>query len=92
MKDFHKDQRGVGHIIGIVLLLVIVGVAAIGYRVAQTSDANTVSDTATPAAVIVPSKIQSTADVKKADRALDNSGIDGSVDPSSLDNDINSLL
>jgi hypothetical protein len=86
------NSQGVGHIVGIVLLLVVVGVAVIGYRVAQTSDANTVSSTTNVPAVVVPDKIQSTADVKKADRALDNSGIDGSVDPSTLDKDIDSLL
>lgn len=86
------NQQGVGHIVGIVLLLVVVGVALIGYRVAQNSDANQVSNTTDAPAVVVPDKIQSTADVKKADRALDNSGIDGSVDPTTLDQDINSLL
>lgn len=92
MKKLRNNQNGVGHIVGIVLLLVVVAVAAIGYRVAQNSDANKVDSSAQPAAVVVPSKIQSTADVKKADRALDNSGIDGSVDPNSLNNDLNSLL
>ena len=86
------NSQGVGHVVGIVFLVVILGVAAVGYRVAKTSDANTVSDTTNVPAVVVPDKIQSTADVKKADRALDNSGIDGSVDPSDLDQDINALL
>jgi hypothetical protein len=86
------NNQGVGHIVGIVLLVVVVAVAAIGYRVAQNSDANQVSSTSEAPGVVVPDKIQSTADVKKADRALDNSGIDGSVDPSTLDQDIDSLL
>jgi hypothetical protein len=86
------NQNGIGHVVAVVFLLVVVVIAAIGYKVAQNSDAANVSTNAEPAAVVVPDKFQSTADVKKADRALDKSGIDGSVDPSSLDSDLNSLL
>lgn len=90
MKQLHNSQQGVGHLAAIVLVLVVAAVAVIGYRVAQNSNTTTTSNS--PAAIVVPDKIQSTADVKKADRALDNSGIDGSVDPNTLDGDLNSLL
>jgi hypothetical protein len=86
------NQKGIGHVAGVVLVLVVLAVGAVGYRVYQNSTQSSESTTLTSNPVSVPDKFKTTADLKKADRALDNSGIDGSVDPNSLNQDLSFLL
>ncbi|MDB5164774.1 MAG: hypothetical protein JWL89_400, partial [Candidatus Saccharibacteria bacterium] len=40
----------------------------------------------------VPATLKSASDVRKADKALDNTAIDGQVNPNRLDSDLDALL
>ncbi|HSX36900.1 MAG TPA: hypothetical protein VLG13_02160 [Patescibacteria group bacterium] len=87
MTNFRSNQKGIAHL-GLLLLVVVVAAAgAVAYRVHQSSTStSTASITAK-----VPAKISTTADLTKASAALDATNID-SVNPNSLDSDLNSLL
>jgi hypothetical protein len=84
-----QNQKGSGHIVAIVGVLVIAVVAFAGYRVLSASKTDT-SDTASVKAssseVAAPATIKTKADVTKANTALDSTEIDGS-----LNSDINNL-
>jgi predicted negative regulator of RcsB-dependent stress response len=87
-----RNQSGIGHLVLILSLVVVAAVAFAGYRVVKNSDNGNSSDQASTAYTAVPDKISNKADLQKASQALDNTAIDSSVNPSSLDNDLNSLL
>jgi hypothetical protein len=87
-----SNQAGSGHLVLLVALAVIVVVGVVGYRVAHNTDTGTTTNLNPVSASAVPATIKSTADLKKADQALDSTTIDNSVNPNQFDNDINSLL
>ena len=83
------NQRGSSHLVLILAVVVVVVAGVVGYRVMNTSETNTdvVSSKASE-----PDSIKSTADVKRASAALDDTAIDGPVNPDQLDSDLNALL
>ena len=73
-------------------IIVVAAVGFAGYRVTRhTTTITPDSGLASTASQQPPTTITSTADLKKAGQALDNTTIDSSVDPNSLDSDLNSL-
>ncbi len=86
-----NNQRGSSHIVLILGVVVVVAVAAVGYRVVSSTDTGT-ANTSISAKTSEPASIKSSADIKKASAALDDTAIDGSVNPAQLDRDLNSLL
>lgn len=85
------NQRGSSHIVLLLAVVVVAVVAFAGYRVMNANNPSEPSDTAS-ASASVPAKLTSKADVLKADKALDQTAIDSSVNPDTLNNDLNSLL
>lgn len=84
------NQQGIGHIV-LALAIVVLGVATFaGLRVMQSSTSGSQSNVVSRSGE--PKVIKSKADVKKASVSLDNTAIDGAVNPASLDKDLNSLL
>lgn len=84
------NQRGSSHLVAVLAVIVLVGVGAAGYRVMQMG--NTTSPDVVSSKAGEPGSIKSTADVKKASAALDDTAIDGPVNPAQLDSDMQSLL
>ena len=88
-----KDQRGIGHLLLLAALAVVTLVGVAGYRVVNTADtgsSDSVSISSSSAGEV--KEIKSKADLQKADNSLDNTAIDGSVNPNQLDHDLNALL
>jgi hypothetical protein len=85
------NQRGSGHVVLLLAVLVVAVVGFAGYRVMSAKSPADTSDTASANAT-VPAKLTSKADVLKASNALDQTAVDSSVNPDSLNNDLNSLL
>lgn len=91
MKALISNQRGSSHIVAVLGVLVIALVAFAGYRVLNTVEPEASSDTAVVSENKIPSKIDSDADVKKAENALNSTAIDSDINPDTLNDDINSL-
>lgn len=90
----HNNQSGAGHILAVLGVVVAVAVAAAGYRVMNASPTETADSPVlqSRAKADVPSKIENKADVKKADKALDSTNVDNSINSSQLDGDIDAML
>jgi predicted negative regulator of RcsB-dependent stress response len=87
-------QAGIGHV---VLLFVIVFVAVVGFAGWKVATMNKVADTAQAAAVTspkVPDQIKTKADLVQTSKALDDSSsqVDGSLNDSALNADLNDML
>ena len=91
MKISH-DQRGIAHVLVVVLLMAVVaGVAFAGYRVVKNNESETASLSSGQSLTAVPKKFQSTSDLVKASKALDATPIESGVNPSQLDSDLNAI-
>ena len=88
--NIFNNQKGSTHMIAIFGVLVIALAGFAGYRVMQAAEPSGTSDTAVTTGE--PEKIKNKADLVKAEDSLDEAPIDSSVNPSDLDQDINSLL
>lgn len=87
-------QKGFAHLGLIVLLLVIIVVALIGYKVAKNHKttpvvANTTIPTTTVQGLPV---VKSTADLNTIESTLNSQNIDSSLNPDSFNQDTQSLL
>ena len=89
MKSLRSNQQGIGHVVALLVLVLVAAVAFAGWRV---MNANKTSDTTARAASQTPSVLKTKADVTKAANELDATSVDSTVNPDSLDSDINSLL
>jgi uncharacterized protein HemX len=87
-----RNQQGIGHFAGLVVILVVLAIGVVGYRVVRSnSDSQISNNDSTLSSNSVPKAIKDTADVTKADKALDATSIDSSVNPNQLDSDLNAL-
>jgi len=86
------NQSGFGHLVLVVILLVVAAAGFVGWRIMQQADTDTAITAGAKGSAVIPAQINSKADVKKADKALDNTSIDSSVNPAQLDSDLNALL
>ena len=88
------NQSG-SHVLGFALLVLVLGVVGFaGYKVQQAhNNSDTAVQTATTTAK-VPATIANTAELQQASRALDDSSaqLNSSLDDSSLNTDLNSML
>ena len=93
MKRYNQEGS---HLIAALLLVVVAGVIALaGYKVWQMQSNNTPSaGNTTASSATVPATIQSKADLTQASRALDQAStqLNGNLDDSALNADINSML
>ena len=90
MKSLRTNQQGIGHVVLLLTLVVVAGVGFAGWRV--YSGTKTTGDTATvQSGASVPATLKTKADVTAAANQLDGTSVD-SVNPDSLDSDLNSLL
>ncbi len=88
--SLHRNQIGSMHLFVVVAVGVILAVGVIGYRISQ-SDTHLAGNAPVNSSK-GPAKIKTTADLKKADKALDATPIDGDVNPNQLDTDLNAVL
>lgn len=89
----YLNQRGSSQIIILVAVVVVAIVGVAGYRVYnQNSNATTTTKSTAVIKSTVPSSIKSNADVTQATKALDTTNIDGTVNPTTLDSDLNAVL
>ncbi len=85
------NQKGNTGLI-VMAIIVVAAVGFTGYRVTRhTTTVTPDTGIASQASQQPPASIKTAADLKKAGQALDNTTIDSSVDPNSLDSDINAL-
>jgi predicted negative regulator of RcsB-dependent stress response len=87
-------QNGFAHPVLILLLLIVVAVALIGYRVEQNHNKASVASagSGTPTVSQTAQAIQSKADLNSAENSLNSQNIDGDLNPSQYNQDVNSLL
>lgn len=87
-----SNEQGFGLIV-VVLAVVTVGVIAFGaVRVMGIKKTPLVSNAAVISRSKVPAAVKSTADLRQASKALDETPVDSGVNPDQLNNDLNSLL
>lgn len=85
------NQRGSSHLVLVLAALVIVAVGAVGYKVMNSNQGTPSTSVASSNEAKVPDSIKSTADVKKAQAALQSTDVDKNVNPNQLDKDLNAL-
>lgn len=88
-----KTQDGFAHL-ALLLLLVVVAVAAYtGYKVVKDHQKTTTENlTSTSVTQSVSDRINNAGDLNKALNTVNGQDIDNNLNPSSLDNDVDSLL
>lgn len=92
--NIRNTQRGIGHVIA-VLLLVFVGAAGFaGYTVLKADQAKNTASTSASQETASSGTIQTKVDLETAGTLLDNtaSQLDSDLDTSALDSDISQLL
>lgn len=90
--SLHSNQVGSHLLVVVVFLAVVSGIGVVGYRVVQSANGPVASDNAVSTSTKAPAAITTKADIQKADAALDDTAIDGGINPKQLDGDIDSLL
>jgi uncharacterized protein HemX len=94
--NLRKSQAGIGHVVAVLLVVVVAGVAFAGYTVykaGQKTDDNQAATTASSSDTL-PTTIKTKADLTATSNYLDNTAteLNSNLDPSSLDSDIDQLL
>lgn len=87
----HLGQNGFSQVALLLVVVVVVAVGFVGYEVHNHNLKTTTKSTAVIKTNDVPASINSSEDLNQAASALDNTNVDTSVDPNSLDNDINGI-
>lgn len=84
---YSLSERGAGHIVAVLLVVVLAVVGFAGYTVMKSQDnkAKTVSN---------QQKVEAVPELKQADTTLSdtNTALDASLDTSALDQDIDAML
>ncbi len=86
------NQCGSTFVVLLLGLVVVTVVGVAGYRILNTTDTGSISSAPAKTSSGEPKTVKSTADIKQADKSLDSTSIDRSVDPSQLNSDLNALL
>lgn len=96
MRAKQFPQAGFGHIVLLMLVLVVAVIGFAGYKVASTGTAKTASAPSTSATAVstIPASIDTAADLAQTGKALDSSATqaESSLDDSGLDADIDAVL
>ena len=88
-----KNQSGFGHLVLFLCLALVVGVVGFaGYRVMNNNNDELSSNTAKTAQTEAPATITTNKDLLESQNAVNNSDIDGDLDTSALDQDIDALF
>ncbi len=89
----HFNQKGSAHIAALLGILVLGVVGFAGYRIMGSEQKVTdTSNSALQATTESTQRIQSSGDLDKATKDLDNEQSDSTLDPAQLDEDITNLL
>jgi predicted negative regulator of RcsB-dependent stress response len=92
MKIYSRNQAGVAHLAGLMVLVFVAIVGFAAYRVWQNqkdTPQDAVTSTAVSQAKSIP--ITTTSDLDQATAAANNLQVDSDLDPTQLDSDINQL-
>lgn len=83
------NQKGFSHTLVLVAAVVIAVVSVVGLRLL---DGGAPTGSQPSSSAVLPANIKTQADLNQAQKALDATAVDSSVNPEQLDTDINALL
>ena len=87
-----SNSQGFG-LVAVLLLVVVVGVVAFGAVRVLGANKTSLADSSTILSHSkVPAKVKTTADLRQASKALDETPVESGVNPDQLNNDLDSLL
>lgn len=87
-----NSQSGIAHLGAVLLLIVAAVIAFAGYKVVQNHKTAPAANSNPPVATKTVQTIQSKADLNTAEASLNSQNIDGDLNPSQYNQDVNSLL
>jgi uncharacterized protein HemX len=90
--SFTSNQKGSGHLVLLLLVIVASGIGLVGYRVVKNNAKKVVTSSVVKSAVAVPAAITNKTQAAQAAKALDSEAIDTTLDSSQLDTALNSVL
>lgn len=86
------QQEGSSHVVAFLAVAVLIVIGVVGYRVMQNKNTTVTVTVPTTSSAVLPTKINSKADIQKASKALDAAPIKDNLDPKQLDNELKNLL
>ena len=90
--SLRRDTRGHVHILlSLVVIAAVAGITVLAFKLHHNKVATT-TPTTSPSSTTIPSAIKSKADVTQAAAALKSDQTASQLDPSQLNDDLNSLL
>jgi uncharacterized protein (UPF0333 family) len=89
-----KSESGLAHVVLLILVLLVIGVIVfVGMRVVEDQNTGETTGSAPVASSNASSgKIKNAADLNTAKAQLNQTNVDGDLNPSSLDADLNDVL
>ena len=91
----HRSQTGIAALTGILVVVLVSAITAVGWYVYTNSEAGKIENSAaiesTPLTKDVP-QISKTSDLDKADKSLDSQDVDKDLDTTELDADLSSIF
>lgn len=91
MKRMKLNEKGIGHLLALLAVAVVLAVGFAGWRVLQRGQSADSAATSNAASQTVP-VLETKADVSKAAGELDALSVENTLDPNTLDSDLNALL
>jgi Tfp pilus assembly protein PilV len=85
-------QNGFAHLSLLLLVLVVAVVGLIGYKVAKNNSTDNSQSSVSKSSTPQVETIKTAADLDQAKTTLNNTNLDGDLNPDSLNNDVNNLL
>ena len=93
--SLRQAQQGAAHLVAILVLVLVVGVAAVGYRTYQASQDKktaTPSSNQTEQSDGVPDSIENEGDLMQADKAVEATPVKSDLDTDGLDDGLGELF
>lgn len=90
MISVRTNQKGVSHTVLLLLIVVIAIIAFVAYRVANNETAEPETETTTQ--TTTDDQITTPAQAEEAEAGVDSADVEGELDTSELDQDIDDLL
>jgi uncharacterized protein (UPF0333 family) len=85
------SQKGFAHLALVLLLVVVAVVAFAGYKVVKSHSTDTAASTIKSSSAQAIPEVKNTADLNTVESNLNNQNIDGNLNPSSFDQDTQSM-
>lgn len=87
------NQRGSSHLVMLLGVAILAVVVLAGYRVmSHANQGSPASTTVSAKETRIPNDIKTSADISKAQAALETTDVDKNVNPEQLDGDLNAVL